>query len=251
MNKLAENFPYIGRLQVKKGWKAVFGMHSHAYSEIMLIIGGKLRVKVGEETFEAEKGDALFYAPEVRHYEDAISSDGADFIFFHVPTDQKLTCKSLIKDPGRRLLALAHWLVEDREKSFEKRDKIVRAYIQAVIAEIEKISEMQPDAPLSPIRNYLMANLSKSHTINYLAKRAGMSRFHFIRKYCQDTGLTPIQDLLQLRVEAACNLLITTKMPLKQIAQETGFCDEFYFSRTFRKHLGTTPGAFRSGRIKH
>lgn len=52
-------------------------------------------------------------------------------------------------------------------------------------------------------------------------------------------------DLRQLRIELACSLLLTTSQPLKVIAEEVGFCDEYYFSRVFRRLRGLPPGAFR------
>lgn len=248
MKKSTENLQYVGRLKVKAGWKVALGMHSHRHTEVMLVLGGGLRVKVGEETFEAGKGDALYYAPGTLHMEEAVSPEGADFIFFNVPASQKLSCRPLVKDPGRRLLTLAHWLSEERENHFKKRDRIICAYVDAVTFEMEKLSSMQPSSPLSHIRDHMMGHLTSSHSISSLSKRAGMSRFHFIRKYRKYSGLTPVQDLLRMRLEGACNLLVTTEDSLKQIAEETGFCDEYYFSRIFRKHLGTTPGAFRHGR---
>ncbi|HBC88238.1 MAG TPA: hypothetical protein DCZ94_14905 [Lentisphaeria bacterium] len=238
---------FVGRLKVNSGWKVAFGMHTHGHVEVMLMLGGRLRVQVGGETVEAGKGDALFYAPGVPHLEEA-SPEGADFLFFNVPASQRFSCKPLVKDPGRRLLTLAYWISEEREKPFEKRDRIIRAYVDAVIIEMEKLSEAQQISPLSHIRDHMMGTLTKSHSIGFLAKRAGMSKYHFIRSYKKCTGLTPMQDLLLIRLEAACNLLTTTEMTLKQVAEETGFCDEYYFSRMFRKQYGTTPGAFRHGR---
>ncbi|GEM_PF-2015676 len=246
---VAVSTPYVGRLKVKHGWRAVFGMHSHGHNEIMVMLGGKLSVRAGGEEFQVEKGDALFYAPNVKHFEEADSKEGADFIFFSIPASFKINSKLLVRDPGRRLLTLAHWLAEEREKPFEKRERLLGAYIQAVIFEMEKLSKDRPNSPLSHIRDHIAGSLTENHSVSSLAKRAGMSKFHFIRTYRKYSGLSPVQDLLRMRLESACNLLVTTEMTLKQIAVETGFCDEYYFSRMFRKHLGTTPGAFRHGRI--
>ncbi len=240
--------PYVGRLKVKRGWRAVFGMHSHGHCEIMVLLGGRLHVRLEGGTLDAEKGDALFYAAGVKHFEEALSPEGADFIFFSMPASLKLDCRTLVRDPGRRLLTLAHWLSEEREKPFDERGNLVGAYVQAVMGEMEKLSRSQPNSPLSHIRDHMMANPAGSHSIGSLAKRAGMSKYHFIRTYRKYSGLAPVQDLLRMRLEAACNLLVTTEMTLKQVAGETGFCDEYYFSRMFRKHLGSTPGAFRHGR---
>jgi transcriptional regulator GlxA family with amidase domain len=59
------------------------------------------------------------------------------------------------------------------------------------------------------------------------------------------TGLTPMEDLRQLRLEAARDLLLTTDLPLKAIAPRTGLGDEYHLSRLFRRAFGIAPGALR------
>jgi len=246
---MKEFLSYIGRLKVKCGWHSVLGRHSHQHNEILLILGGFLNVHVNEESFQARKGDAIFYAPGIKHFESADSKEGADFIFFSVPASRKINSKFIVKDTSRKLLTLAHWIAEERERPFEKRKKLLQLYIDVVILELERFSKEKPNSPLSHIRNYMADNLTAKHDISSLAKKAGISKFHFIRKYQKYFGISPIQDLLRMRLEAACNLLITTEMTLKQIAEKTGFCDQYHFSRIFKKYLEITPGYFRNKRI--
>jgi len=214
----------------------------------MLILGGSLNVHINEEIFQAKKGDALFYPPGLKHFESVVSDKVADFIFFSIPASRKIYSKFIVKDTRRKLLTLAHWLAEEREKPFEKRKKLLQVYMNAVILEMEKLSKENPNSPLSYIRNYMADNLSTKHNISSLAENAGISKFHFIRKYQKYFGISPLQDLLRMRLEAACNLLISTEMTLKEIAEKTGFCDQYHFSRIFKKHLKITPGNFRYGR---
>jgi transcriptional regulator GlxA family with amidase domain len=75
-----------------------------------------------------------------------------------------------------------------------------------------------------------------------------MSKFHFSRRYRQLTGLTPMEDLRQLRLEAARDLLLTTDLPLKAIAPRTGLGDEYHLSRLFRRAFGIAPGELRRHR---
>jgi transcriptional regulator GlxA family with amidase domain len=85
-------------------------------------------------------------------------------------------------------------------------------------------------------------------TVDELARRAGLSRAHFIRRYKQAAQRTPMQDLRMIRVELARELLLTTDLPLKAIAARTGFCDEYHLSRTFKALCRVTPGYFRKRR---
>ena len=50
------------------------------------------------------------------------------------------------------------------------------------------------------------------------------------------------------RIERAKTLLVTTEAPIGNIALNVGFDDENYFSRTFRKVVGSTPTQYRLGK---
>ena len=54
-----------------------------------------------------------------------------------------------------------------------------------------------------------------------------------------------MSDLRLIRVDEACHLLLTTDLPLKSIAERSGFCDEYHFSRVFRQLRRMSPGEFR------
>jgi transcriptional regulator GlxA family with amidase domain len=62
--------------------------------------------------------------------------------------------------------------------------------------------------------------------------------------------LSPHQYLLELRIVRARSLLAETELPVKEIAAQTGFGDELYFSRLFRQKLNLTPSQWRD-RSRH
>jgi transcriptional regulator GlxA family with amidase domain len=51
---------------------------------------------------------------------------------------------------------------------------------------------------------------------------------------------------MQLRVIRACDLLVTTDLPITRIALESGFYDHADFARQFQRHMGTTATAYRT-----
>lgn len=60
------------------------------------------------------------------------------------------------------------------------------------------------------------------------------------------TGISPIKYMHKIRIEKAQSLLLTTNMPVKAIAYEMGYNDEYHFSRLFKKHTGLSPKNFRN-----
>ena len=143
-------------------------------------------------------------------------------------------CGPLIIDTAGRIGVLARWLIEDATSSYEHRQRSMDGLAAAIHAEIVKATFFRPLDALERVRAFMRDHPRQAHTVEALARMARMSKFHFIRTYKQATGRTPMQDLRLLRVEAACNMLLTTDLPLKTIARDVGFCDEYYFSRVFR-----------------
>jgi AraC-type DNA-binding domain-containing proteins len=82
-------------------------------------------------------------------------------------------------------------------------------------------------------------------TLPMLAGRAGMSEGHYTVLFKKLTGRTMTAYLRSLRIEKAKQLFRQTRLPAKEIAQQVGFPDYFYFSRMFKKEVGMSPSEFQ------
>jgi AraC-like DNA-binding protein len=78
-----------------------------------------------------------------------------------------------------------------------------------------------------------------------LAQELGVGYSWFRANFAAHTGLSPHQYLLELRIARARSLLAETEFSVKEIALQSGFEDEHYFSRLFRQKLNVTPGQWR------
>ena len=78
-----------------------------------------------------------------------------------------------------------------------------------------------------------------------LARAAGMSERSLSRSFHSALGQSPIEYLLNVRLQRAEELLLAGPTPISQIAFEVGFGDANYFTRQFRKRRGLSPRQFR------
>lgn len=78
-----------------------------------------------------------------------------------------------------------------------------------------------------------------------LARIAGMSPSHFIRSFRRALGTSPIDWLRRERISQAKRRLAETNDPMKQVALQTGYNDQFFFSKDFKRMTGMTPTDFR------
>jgi AraC family transcriptional regulator len=94
--------------------------------------------------------------------------------------------------------------------------------------------------------DFIDQNLSESITLEDLAALAGLSSYHFSRKFKADLGIAPHAYVLSRRINRAKCLLNSSRLPLKLVAAECGFTDQSHLSRVFRRFLGVTPNNFRN-----
>jgi AraC-like DNA-binding protein len=93
-------------------------------------------------------------------------------------------------------------------------------------------------------RDLLDADPAGATTLGDLAGAVGASPTHLVRSFTRRFGLPPHAYVVARRVEAARRLLLAGRAPA-DVAATVGFHDQPHLTRTFRRHVGTTPGRFR------
>ena len=100
------------------------------------------------------------------------------------------------------------------------------------------------DKLLLRARDYILASLEHNISIDDIANVANMSKFHFIRQFRQQFGITPHQYVLSCRVNLARRIIESGKS-LNQAAFEAGFADDSHLNRHFKRIYGLTPKRFQ------
>ena len=93
---------------------------------------------------------------------------------------------------------------------------------------------------------YARKNLREPLTVEKLAEAACLSPRQFGRVFKAETGQSPAKAIENLRLEAARFMLEQGRLPVEEIAQETGFGDRERMRRSFLRTFGQTPQAVRN-----
>jgi len=102
--------------------------------------------------------------------------------------------------------------------------------------------------PVRQAQDYLDACYADNVDLATLADVAGVSRFHLIRAFRKQTGLTPHAWLTDRRVKAARAMLAGGRSP-GEAAAACGFADQSHLTRAFKARVGITPGRFRAAAL--
>lgn len=97
--------------------------------------------------------------------------------------------------------------------------------------------------------DYLSKHIDKVLILEEIAGEVNLSPSHFSYLFKKKTGFSPIEYFNHLKVQKACQYLLFTNLRIKEISQELGIEDQYYFSRLFTKIMGMAPNEYREKRI--
>src|SRR6201995_3253886 len=98
--------------------------------------------------------------------------------------------------------------------------------------------------PLRELQVYMLENLKANLSVENLAERIGMSPRHFTRVCLRETKMNPGQFVDRLRVEAAQQMIDSSNMGLKEIADSCGLGSADAMRRAFVRVIGITAGEY-------
>ena len=122
----------------------------------------------------------------------------------------------------------------------------VRQLFHNCLVKIRRRVLVRGEAPQIPpvlleIQHHLNTHYHKELKLSVLARQFQLSPGYCCREFKRHFGKPPSQSLRQLRMEEAARLLRDTELPITVIANQVGYEDITYFSRTFHQYTGRSP----------
>ncbi|XUO89083.1 AraC family transcriptional regulator [Halomonas sp. KM072] len=108
-------------------------------------------------------------------------------------------------------------------------------------------SAAQRRIDLHQIDRFIRRHLADELRVADLAKLACLSEAHFSERFRAQTGLSPWQYVRRQRLHAARQLILQSRLPLTDIAIQTGFANQSALSHAFRRSYGASPRQLRQG----
>lgn len=99
--------------------------------------------------------------------------------------------------------------------------------------------------PINTCIEFMLDHVDEHINLNQLTYELNLSKSYLIHLFKENTGFSPIDYFIHLKIQKACNLLDTTSLSIKEIACQLGYDDPYYFSRIFKKTMEHSPVHYR------
>ncbi|MDR5827194.1 AraC family transcriptional regulator [Caballeronia sp. LP006] len=239
-----------------------YDVHAHDTACFALLTGGAIRIRMRGTEFVARRGDLYAIDADEPHAGWPVDEAGWTQRTLYVDVahlralagDERMRGGGLI-GPIIRDPALCAALHDVHRSSEEQGPSLYRdeRYLQfAARLTGRHMTDRTKDAkaPREPravaaARGFIDERLGEQVHLEDIAEAANLPPYRLFRAFSRETGMTPHEYQRQARVRVAM-ALIRDGGALSDIAAATGFADQAHLTRTFRRMLGVTPGAYKT-----
>ncbi|OPJ59391.1 helix-turn-helix domain-containing protein [Clostridium oryzae] len=255
-------------------------VHYHTdFSELVIVLNGTANHIVNTEKYFIKKGDVfvinkntshgyeaaynfricnIMYKPEHLHQvgNDLKKSSGYQALFVVEPSlakqyNFKSKLQLTLADYEKAKEIVSNMINEYKNKNQGYQTMIYSHFIELIVFlsrqyDLASMGFKDNVINIAKAVSYMENHFQEHVSLNELADKAELSVRHFNRIFKENYKVTPMNYLLRLRIEYACLLLKKYKLGISDIAYECGFNDSNYFTRQFKKIIGTSPKDYRS-----
>jgi AraC family transcriptional regulator len=199
---------------------------------------------------------SLIFLPPGQAYGAHISHEGSHCLTVAVDPEM-LSDGDTVLDVERLTTArraAPHWLAFQLRREIEVADDLsptsVAHTLVALLTELTERPGLEarstPPPWLDRVQEQIHDEFRRHHTLESLAREAGVHHVHLAREFRRRFGCTVGHYIRQRRVEFGCYRLTASLDPLSEIALDAGFADQSHFTNTFHQLVGLSPAVFRT-----
>jgi AraC-like DNA-binding protein len=213
---------------------------------------GDFGATVGGMGYECTAGDVVMLPADLRHAE-RVGERGTRSIIL-VPINagfdtwrDALPGFALLRGPEARRIV---WrMAVEWETADTAAELALEHHFEEVADLLASVSKDTGSGRLPPgvrlAKELLRESLSRTPSLDEVARASGMSRAHLTRTFRRAVGCSVGTYLRRCRLDRAAQLLRETDRPIVEVGLSTGFYDQSHFTGAFGRWIGCPPGVFR------
>ena len=244
--------------------------HDHDFTEFTYILSGKGRYLVEGIVYDVEAGDIIMCNPGVKHQNILVNPKEPTVEFFAGFTNfhfKNMPPNSIILRDGSYIMHTkaetkqeiskhCYEMIAENEASKVGKYFMLKAHLmQILLLIIRDITEATENNQkgcnfesynksyaVKKIINYLNENYEHKISLDQIAHNMYLSPVYISKIFKEETGESPINYLIKIRLEKARDILMTSDSgSIKNIANSVGYDDVYHFSKLFKKYYGISP----------
>ncbi|MCY8236920.1 AraC family ligand binding domain-containing protein [Bacillus inaquosorum] len=241
-----------------KGIMQKFPNHFHDYYVIGFIEKGQRYLACQDQEYIINPGDLLLFNPRDTHSCEQIDGRTLDYRCINVMPDVMEKAVEEITGAGHlpyfsqhvlfrheltSSLQELHILISEEKQALRKEElflhlleELIRRYSDVTF--LNSIPE--PSDEVKMLCGFLEKHYAENVTLNDLSELTGWSKYHLLRSFTKQKGITPNSYLETIRINQAKKLLEQGVRPI-DAAFQTGFSDQSHMTKFFKRQVGLTP----------
>ncbi|WP_246245960.1 helix-turn-helix domain-containing protein [Paenibacillus lemnae] len=260
----------------------IMDFHNHAEFEFHYIPRGKGKVILEDRAYTLSEGMMYLTGPGVMHYQEADDREAMDELCLHVDITKASNedadpweaaeaeeCMEKLTNLPLKPAYDTHSAMACFLEAYKVCDGKYTGYYTSIKHQVINIllrtaraydsDGIRVEAPVRDMLSYryqyavhyMKANHAASLTLDNVAEKLSISPRQLQRVFRQMNPESSFSKVLEdIRLEAVCQRLEDSLMPIDQIAALEGFTNATYLHAVFRKRFGMTPGAYRNYKTK-
>ncbi|NJE64340.1 AraC family transcriptional regulator [Enterococcus durans] len=223
---------------------------------LYLLVEGECYYKIGEFSGIAKSPCVLICPPHTVFERKVLAP--LSFHFFRldvVPNQSYLNLSAGMHRLTKERLAMDQMFLKQYVYDLSGFSFFIRTHSIMDILLFSSISYQKPNKSIPPLQihnsciidllHYLDNHYQEDFSIQQLSEKYSFNASYLSRLFKKETGYSPKEYLLKVRLKNVQNLLISTNLPMEEIAELTGFKHGYYLSKYFKKIFKMSPSTFR------
>ena len=228
-----------------KPYSYINSPHSHYAWEVLYFTQGEGVTYIGSQPYKFKAGDIICQPPRINHYR--VSEKGYQLICLVLEQmdDFALETPFFHDNYNKDYLLILKQIMTCYQLKEYNWDNITGAYLNVLKEYMLSWGHRKKSTYVAICEKEIIDNLSNiNFSLRATIDALPISSTYLMKQFKKETGYTPNQYLTTKRVEYARSILIDliyNGLRIKDVAQMTGFHNQCYFSRVFKKVTGLTP----------
>ena len=260
-NNIYTTAPQVKNFRVLE-YSHIYSAHDHIPHdhELLYVLDGKMSLHVEDHlVFHAMPGDFLLVEAQTRHRDEFASLKGLRIMllqfnwtnrdFFKIVNNRTLADLSYdTRNEIRRRLDFLRTNWDNSQEYWQYASIQLHSILLLFYFDLQKSLQNNEQPHIMPLqeamqraKHFLEQNYAEPLSLKLTAKHIGISPAYLSRIFHHEYGISFCQYLTSLRLEAARQLLQTTRLQIAEIANRCGFSSSSYFIKVFSDHYKTTP----------